>query len=54
MNGYKPQPLDLTQIRLSVRIEALVDQLAENTHNMWARDRIALGWTYGFVEVSSF
>ncbi|CAI2723066.1 unnamed protein product [Schistosoma spindalis] len=50
VNGYKPQPLDLTQIRLSVRIEALVDQLAENTHNMWARDRIALGWTYGFVE----
>ncbi|CAH8435934.1 unnamed protein product [Heterobilharzia americana] len=49
-NGYKPQPLDLTQIRLSVRLEALVDQLAENTHNMWARDRIALGWTYGFVE----
>ncbi|TNN17701.1 Ryanodine receptor isoform 2 [Schistosoma japonicum] len=50
VNGYKPQPLDLTQVRLSVRLEVLVDQLAENTHNMWARDRIALGWTYGFVE----
>ncbi|TGZ67043.1 hypothetical protein CRM22_004998 [Opisthorchis felineus] len=49
-NGYKPQPLDLSQIRLSKRLEALVDQLAENTHNMWARDRISLGWTYGFTE----
>uniref|UniRef100_A0AA85JZA6 Ryanodine receptor n=1 Tax=Trichobilharzia regenti TaxID=157069 RepID=A0AA85JZA6_TRIRE len=52
-NGYKPQPLDLSQIRLSIRLETLVDQLAENTHNMWARDRIALGWTYGFVEDNS-
>ncbi|VDP80904.1 unnamed protein product [Echinostoma caproni] len=50
VNGYKPQPLDLSQIRLSSRLESLVDQLAENTHNMWARDRISLGWTYGFME----
>ncbi|TPP59596.1 Ryanodine receptor 44F [Fasciola gigantica] len=50
VNGYKPQPLDLSHIRLSPRLESLVDQLAENTHNMWARDRISLGWTYGFTE----
>ncbi|CAL8106014.1 unnamed protein product [Calicophoron daubneyi] len=49
-NGYKPQPLDLSQIRLSPRLESLVDQLAENTHNLWARDRISQGWTYGFTE----
>ncbi|KAF6780008.1 hypothetical protein AHF37_01425 [Paragonimus kellicotti] len=49
-NGYKPQPLDLSQIVLSKRLESLVNQLAENTHNMWARDRISLGWTYGFRE----
>ncbi|VDL92643.1 unnamed protein product [Schistocephalus solidus] len=49
-NGYKPQPLDLSAIRLSSRLEALVDQLAENTHNIWAKDRITQGWTYGPTE----
>nr|VZI27969.1 unnamed protein product [Spirometra erinaceieuropaei] len=49
-NGYKPQPLDLSAIRLSSRLETLVDQLAENTHNIWAKDRITQGWTYGPTE----
>lgn len=50
-NGYKPQPLDLSAIRLSSRLETLVDELAENTHNIWAKDRIHQGWTYGSTEV---
>ncbi|KAL3320659.1 Ryanodine receptor 3 [Cichlidogyrus casuarinus] len=49
-NGYKPQPLDLSQVRLNQKLENLVSQLAENTHNMWARDRINQGWTYGLTE----
>ncbi|VUZ49839.1 unnamed protein product, partial [Hymenolepis diminuta] len=49
-NGYKPQPLDLSAIRLSSRLETLVDELAENTHNIWAKDRISQGWTYGSTE----
>uniref|UniRef100_A0A0R3WJP3 B30.2/SPRY domain-containing protein n=1 Tax=Hydatigena taeniaeformis TaxID=6205 RepID=A0A0R3WJP3_HYDTA len=49
-NGYKPQPLDLSAIRLSSRLETLVDELAENTHNIWAKDRIHQGWTYGSTE----
>lgn len=51
-NGYKPQPLDLSAIRLSSRLETLVDELAENTHNIWAKDRISQGWTYGSTEVN--
>lgn len=50
-NGYKPAPLDLANVTLSSKLEELVDQLAENTHNVWAKDRIAQGWTYGLNEV---
>ncbi|KOB76511.1 Ryanodine receptor 44F, partial [Operophtera brumata] len=31
-------------------MDELVDQLAENTHNLWARERIQQGWTYGLNE----
>jgi hypothetical protein len=33
-------------------MEELVDRLAENTHNVWARERISQGWTYGLNEDS--
>lgn len=49
-NGYKPQPLDLSIISLSAKLEELVEKLAENTHNVWAKERIRNGWTYGVVE----
>ena len=50
-NGYKPAPLDLTNITLSCKLEELIDHLAENTHNVWAKERITQGWTYGLNEV---
>jgi hypothetical protein len=50
-NGYKPAPLDLSAIALTPKMEELVDQLAENTHNLWAKERIQQGWTYGLNEV---
>ncbi|KAE9543520.1 hypothetical protein AGLY_002320 [Aphis glycines] len=49
-NGYKPAPLDLSAINLSGKMEELIDQLAENTHNLWAKERIQQGWTYGLNE----
>uniref|UniRef100_F6XF06 Ryanodine receptor 3 n=1 Tax=Ornithorhynchus anatinus TaxID=9258 RepID=F6XF06_ORNAN len=45
--GYKPAPLDLSEVKLLPTQEALVDKLAENAHNIWAKDRIEQGWTYG-------
>jgi len=50
-NGYKPSPLDLSDIKLSPGQELLVDKLAENAHNVWAKDRIKQGWTYGIQQV---
>lgn len=52
-NGYKPSPLDLSTVTLSEKLEELVELLAENTHNVWARDRIKNGWTYGLFEVGT-
>ncbi|XP_077528941.1 ryanodine receptor isoform X3 [Haemaphysalis longicornis] len=49
-NGYKPAPLDLGAISLTAKMEELVDLLSENTHNVWAQERIQQGWTYGLVE----
>lgn len=51
-NSYKPAPLDLSAINLTPKMEDLVDQLAENTHNLWAKERIQQGWTYGLNEVN--
>jgi len=53
-NGYKPGPLDLSAITLTPKLEELVDQLAENTHNIWAKERISEGWTYGLNEARYF
>uniref|UniRef100_A0A669DCL0 Ryanodine receptor 3 n=1 Tax=Oreochromis niloticus TaxID=8128 RepID=A0A669DCL0_ORENI len=49
-NGYKPAPLDLSDVRLNAGQEVLVDKLAENAHNVWAKDRIKQGWTYGIQQ----
>lgn len=50
-NSYKPSPLDLSGIKLTPGQELLVDKLAENAHNVWAKDRIKQGWTYGIQQV---
>ncbi|KAK7907584.1 hypothetical protein WMY93_016196 [Mugilogobius chulae] len=51
-NGYKPAPLELSDIKLNAGQEFLVDKLAENAHNVWAKDRIKQGWTYGIQQAS--
>ncbi|CAB1343728.1 unnamed protein product [Coregonus sp. 'balchen'] len=45
-SGYRPAPVDLSHVTLSPAQEAVVELLAENDHNVWARDRIRQGWTY--------
>ncbi|MGH0130872.1 UNVERIFIED_CONTAM: hypothetical protein FKN15_018335 [Acipenser sinensis] len=49
-NGYKPAPLELSEVKLIPAQEVLVDKLAENAHNVWAKDRIKQGWTYGIQQ----
>ncbi|XP_019717005.1 ryanodine receptor 1b isoform X5 [Hippocampus comes] len=49
-NGYKPAPLDLSHVKLTPNQNQLVEKLAENGHNVWARDRVRQGWTYSIVQ----
>ncbi|MGH0136181.1 UNVERIFIED_CONTAM: hypothetical protein FKN15_059740 [Acipenser sinensis] len=49
-SGYKPAPLDLNHVKLTPAQNTLVDRLAENGHNVWARDRVRQGWTYSIVQ----
>ena len=49
-NGYRPAPLEVNDQLLNEHTTELVQLIAENTHNVWCRDRIIQGWTHGPVE----
>ena len=47
MTTYTPKPLDTSRVNLPSSLTPLLEQLAENTHDVWAATRISQGWTYG-------
>ncbi|PIK56124.1 ryanodine receptor [Apostichopus japonicus] len=53
-NGYKPAPYNLSTVSVTPKMTRLVEQLAENAHNVWARDRMEQGWTYGLAEDGTY
>jgi RyR domain len=44
---YKPSPIDISQVTLPPDIAALTERLAENSHDIWAQQRMQDGWTHG-------
>lgn len=46
---YNPVPEDTSNVKLSPEILALCEEMAKNTHEVWARTRMEQGWTYGPV-----
>ncbi len=46
-NSYVPQPVDTSDIQLPEELNVLVEQMAKNVHEVWAKGRIKVGWTYG-------
>jgi ryanodine receptor 2 len=44
---YEPRPIDTGHIQLPAEIGLLLERLAENTHDVWASQRLAEGWTHG-------
>ena len=46
---YAPSPIDLSGIELPESLLDLTEAIAENTHEVWSRNRLAEGWTYGPV-----
>jgi len=47
MKIYNPQPLDTNHVELSPDLQELTELLARNTHDVWAKQRLAEGWKYG-------
>ena len=45
--NYVPEPMDTEDIQLPEELDALVEQMAKNVHEVWAKSRMEQGWTYG-------
>lgn len=39
--------MDTEDIQLPEELDALVEQMAKNVHEVWAKSRMEQGWTYG-------
>ena len=44
---YNPMPIDTSNVELPKEILELSEQLAKNTHDVWAKSRMEQGWTFG-------
>lgn len=44
---YDPHPIDVADIPLPTELEDLIEAIAENAHDVWARARLDEGWHYG-------
>ena len=49
MGNYVPAPADLSGVGLPKSLEPLIEALAENVHDTWAKGRMDAGWTWGPV-----
>ena len=45
--SYQPAPIDDSSIQLSKELSELVELVARNNHDIWARGRLEEGWRYG-------
>ena len=45
--SYAPAPLNLDDVTLPEELDELTEAVAENTHEVWSKGRMAEGWTYG-------
>lgn len=47
--AYIPNPADTSDVKLPEELFPLVEEMAKNVHEVWAKNRLAEGWTYGPV-----
>jgi hypothetical protein len=45
--AYEPAPIDTSRVVLSGDLAELTELLARNTHDVWAKGRLAEGWRWG-------
>lgn len=53
MKEYKPSPADTHSVELPKELSPLIEEMAKNVHEVWAKNRISEGWTYGPVRDDS-
>lgn len=44
---YNPTPIETKEIVLMPELELLVEKMSEKVHDVWAKNRVEQGWTYG-------
>ena len=44
---YTPNPMDTTHVQIPEELKELTQLMAKNCHEVWAKNRIEQGWTYG-------
>ena len=44
---YIPQPIDTNDVILPDSLRPLVETMAKNVHEVWAKSRMDEGWTWG-------
>lgn len=49
MKEYIPNPADTWSVELPKELLPLVEEMARNVHEVWAKNRMSEGWTYGPV-----
>lgn len=47
MSTYKPNTIDTDSIPLPEDLLPLAESIAKNVHEVWAKNRLQEGWTYG-------
>ncbi len=47
MTAYRPRPIDTSKVKLTPDQSRLVQDLASNVHEVWARKRMKDGWVWG-------
>jgi hypothetical protein len=45
--SYEPRPIPTDHVTLAAELLRLRERLAEHAHDVWARQRLRDGWTYG-------
>lgn len=53
MNQYIPEPAETGDIKLPEELRPLIEEMARNVHEVWAKNRIDEGWSYGPVRDDS-
>ena len=46
-DNYTPRPVDTSDVQLPEQMNALVEQMVKNVHEVWAQSRLEQGWIYG-------